>query len=168
MRVAVLCGGKGTRLGEPIKCLAEVAGRPFMDWKIDQLHGQGATRIMLLCGPYQDEFSERYSHRLGVTVHSDEQIGVEPALRHVATPDWWTWGDTLIHIGRLHTPTLPTMYVRRDPANANIAGIYLDVGLYSDTGNFTLVETTAVPHHINTPADRDETDAYLRRYGLFG
>ena len=43
--VLVLCGGKGTRLkgvtGEAPKALAPVAGRPFLDFLLEYLKGQG-------------------------------------------------------------------------------------------------------------------------------
>lgn len=50
--VAILCGGFGTRLGLPDKpkCLAEVAGRPFLDHLLALLHRHGAEHIILLAG----------------------------------------------------------------------------------------------------------------------
>jgi NDP-sugar pyrophosphorylase family protein len=54
--VVVLAGGLGTRLGKigsniP-KALVEVAGRPFLDWKIRQLSNQNVDSIYLLTGHF--------------------------------------------------------------------------------------------------------------------
>lgn len=161
MRVAVLCGGKGTRLGEPIKCLAPVAGRPFMDWKIEQLRSQGAHQIHLICGPFINKFIERYSNDTSITFSTDPQTGILDALEAVHAQQWWCMGDVLVKFGAFWTPTHPTMLVRRDP-RANIAGIYLDCGIYFGKECFTMREIEDVPWTINTPEERDLTDAYLR------
>jgi GTP:adenosylcobinamide-phosphate guanylyltransferase len=162
MRVAVLCGGKGTRLGEPIKCLTEVAGRPFMDWKIEQLEWAGATDIQLLCGPYEKEFRKRYGARVW-KVTPDNQSGVANALR-VVNHGWWTWGDTLIAV-RLWAPNESVMLVTRHPS-ANLAGIWLVVGLYYVKRLHRLIETKHGPYHINTREDLEATDAHIRRHGI--
>src|SRR6185369_1942531 len=94
MRVAVLAGGKGTRLGEPIKCLTEVAGRPFMDWKLEQLERCGATEVSLICGPFGEQFFERYGNECEIVV--DAQIGIPHALTFVPMLCWWTMGDVLL------------------------------------------------------------------------
>src|SRR5262249_2990503 len=51
---AILCGGRGTRLGgltEHLpKSLVPVAGRPFVDWQLDLLAGQGVTEVVLCAG----------------------------------------------------------------------------------------------------------------------
>lgn len=160
MRVAVLAGGKGTRLGEPIKCLTEVAGRPFMDWKIEQLERMGATDIVLIVGPFVAEFRQRYS----VEVVGDPQLGIR-ATHSVFPDDWfWTMGDVLLE-QPLKPLTESTMYVRYDE-NPNIAGLFLDCGLYFGKRDFRLVPTAAKPYHINTPADLGECDAYLRRHSF--
>lgn len=158
MRVAVLCGGKGTRLGEPIKCLTEVAGRPFIEWKIEQLERMGATELLFVAGPFATAF-----RRYGDCV-TDGQTGIATAVEYV--PDGWHWtmGDVLLE-QPLEPLTEPTMYVRRD-SNPNIAGIYLDCGLYYGTRNFRLVETAAQPWHINTRQDLERCDENLRRHSL--
>ena len=53
--VAVLAGGLGTRMAKRTgprlpKALLEVAGRPFIDFKLGQLAGEGATRVVMLLG----------------------------------------------------------------------------------------------------------------------
>lgn len=55
--VAILCGGLGTRLGlvDKPKCLAEVAGRPFLEHLLELLHRHGAERVVLLTGHLADQ-----------------------------------------------------------------------------------------------------------------
>lgn len=59
----ILVGGKGTRLQSVItdrpKPMAEVAGRPFVEWLILRLKSQGIQRI-LLCTSYLSEVIEMY------------------------------------------------------------------------------------------------------------
>lgn len=153
MRVAVLCGGKGTRLGEPIKCLTEVAGRPFMDWKLEQLERCGATDVHLLCGPFMIEFAKRYGKR--VLYEVDEQTGIRDALG--AWPWWWTMGDVLLE------QPLEGFAVNYVVPGEQIGGLWLDAGLYHGLGPWRQVKTPAHPWHINTPADLEETGAHLRR-----
>ena len=161
MRVAVLCGGKGTRLGEPIKCLTTVAGRPWMDWKLDQLREQGAFQIHLICGPYINAFIERYSNDPTITFSTDPQTGIPAALDAVHAMQWWTMGDVLCDFGRFTIPNHPVMLVRRDP-HPNIAGLYLDCGIYYGKRDFVLVETDAPTYHINTIDDLNRAEEHLR------
>ena len=50
----ILAGGRGTRLGTITdglpKPMVQVAGRPFIDWLLDQMRAQGFTEIVLLVG----------------------------------------------------------------------------------------------------------------------
>lgn len=54
MPVVVLAGGLGTRirhlLGEQPKPLADVAGRPFLEWVLRYLSAQGVRRVILSTG----------------------------------------------------------------------------------------------------------------------
>jgi len=158
VHVAVLCGGKGTRLGEPIKCLAEVAGRPFMDWKVEQLERHGATHLTLVVGPFFSEFHRRYGSRF--EYRTDAQGGIRAAIG--GWRGWWTMGDVLLD-QRLEGDGV--CFVR---AGEQIAGLWLDCGLYHGPGPWQMVPTAAVPWHINTRADMEKTGAHLRRHGLAG
>lgn len=156
MHVAVLCGGKGTRLGEPIKCLAEVAGRPFMDWKLEQLERCGATRVTLIVGPFFREFFRRYGS--SVEYRTDSQAGIRAALD--GWRGWWTWGDTL-----LEQPLVGENVCFVVPGE-HIAGLWLDAGLYHGPGPWRMEVTAATPWQINTPTDLMRCNEDLLRYGV--
>lgn len=157
MKVYVLCGGKGTRLGEQIKCLTDIHGKPFMDYKIQQLQDCGATDIRLIVGPYSQEFSH-----YGLPMITDDQTGIANVLRYILDNNWWTMGDVLLDYP-LHEADEPRMVVTRNTTVPNIAGIYLDCGLYYGKRDFTMVETDQSPLTINTPEDLE-----LTRYALMG
>ena len=59
----ILAGGLGTRLRSAVpdlpKCMAPVAGRPFLGWVIDYYRKQGITRFVLALG-YMHEAIEAY------------------------------------------------------------------------------------------------------------
>lgn len=159
MHVTVLCGGKGTRLGaDGPKCLVDINGVPFIEHKIDRLRRDGATSFTLLVGPYVNEFAY-----LRHPMVADEQEGVARALQYVREDAWWTMGDVLVR-HRLDARTDPMMLVKYAPEKANIAGLYLDCGLYYGKSGFRLVQT--VPQDlvltINTPADLEATREALR------
>lgn len=60
----ILAGGLGTRLrsvvSEVPKPLAPVAGRPFLDWLLDDLHAHGLRRLILATGYGSDQIENRY------------------------------------------------------------------------------------------------------------
>lgn len=86
----VLCGGQGTRLngalvpGTP-KCLAEVAGVPFMDHLIEKLREAGIRRVVLAVGYGRELIRSRYgkSWKRVEVVYSEETepLGTAGALR---------------------------------------------------------------------------------------
>ena len=63
MEAAILVGGKGTRLQSVVsdrpKPMAEVAGKPFLEWILAGLRDRGVTRVVL-CSGYMPEFIEGY------------------------------------------------------------------------------------------------------------
>ncbi|WP_428939601.1 nucleotidyltransferase family protein [Fontivita pretiosa] len=66
---AILAGGLGTRLRSVVsdrpKVLAEVSGRPFIEYLLDQLVLEGVRRAVLLCG----FMGEQVQQRLGSSYH---------------------------------------------------------------------------------------------------
>jgi phosphoheptose isomerase len=86
----ILAGGKGTRLSSVIadrpKPMADVEGRPFIEWLIRQLRAQGVRRIILSTGHMAELFEAWFGsgRRLGVEiVYSREQepLGTGGAMR---------------------------------------------------------------------------------------
>ena len=63
MECVVLAGGMGTRLRSAVpdlpKCLAPVAGRPFLAWLIDDLEEAGFDHVILSLG-YRHEVIEEW------------------------------------------------------------------------------------------------------------
>ncbi len=130
-QAALLVGGRGTRLGaltETIpKPLAPVAGRPFLDWQIEEVARHGFARITLLAGYKAEQIVERYAGRtvrdaaLEVLVES-EPLGTAGALKLFADKLEERFlllnGDTLFSVNLLDLPlhteqSLATLALRR-------------------------------------------------------
>ena len=89
-QAAILVGGRGTRLGALTetmpKPMAPVAGRPFLDWQVEEVARHGFDRITLLAGYKAQQITERYAGttvrgaRLEVLVEP-EPLGTAGALR---------------------------------------------------------------------------------------
>jgi D-glycero-alpha-D-manno-heptose 1-phosphate guanylyltransferase len=85
----ILAGGLGTRLQSVVKDIpkpmAEVAGRPFLDWLLDDLHRQGIREVILSVGYRQDVIRERYGNTYrGMAIRyssEDKPLGTGGALR---------------------------------------------------------------------------------------
>jgi phosphoheptose isomerase len=86
----VLCGGFGTRLQSVLasrpKSLAEVAGRPFLEWLLLALRRQGVTRVTLATGHLGDQIRGHLGNgaELGVRLtysHEDTPLGTGGAVR---------------------------------------------------------------------------------------
>ncbi|MCR6718755.1 MAG: HAD-IIIA family hydrolase [Chitinophagaceae bacterium] len=77
----ILAGGLGTRLKSAVpdlpKCMAPVAGRPFIYYVINYLRNQGIERIVFSLG-YKHEIVERYLHDEFSTLDYDCAIEAEP------------------------------------------------------------------------------------------
>jgi D-glycero-alpha-D-manno-heptose 1-phosphate guanylyltransferase len=87
----VLAGGFGTRvrhlLGELPKPLAPVAGRPFLDWVLRYLRGQGVRRAVLSAGYGAEQIARFASHvqLAGMQVESvaePEPLGTAGGFMH--------------------------------------------------------------------------------------
>jgi D-glycero-alpha-D-manno-heptose 1-phosphate guanylyltransferase len=77
----ILAGGLGTRLREAVpdlpKCMAPVAGRPFISYVIDSLRMQGVQRFILSLG-YKSEAIENYLKQQYPTLDYTVVIEKEP------------------------------------------------------------------------------------------
>jgi NDP-sugar pyrophosphorylase family protein len=106
----VLAGGLGTRIssvtqGRLPKVLVPVAGRPFLDHKIDEMHRLGVDRVLLLLGSHGDQVAEHVRSRawpLQIDHRSDGETlrGTGGAIKYAAgaldDEFWVTYGDTLL------------------------------------------------------------------------
>lgn len=171
MRIAVLCGGKGTRLGYSPKCLIPTCGRPFIEYKIEQLITQRFTDITLLVGPFVRDFMYLAGKYPQVTaLVRDDQTGVENALHQyekvTGLPlEWWCNGDTLLYLIAPIPKTVPDRSIGLatthliEPPNVN--GEFLDAGLYYGWPPFEWRICESKPRTINTPAQHADTEKYL-------
>lgn len=116
-QVCILVGGMGTRLGQLTatvpKPLLPVAGRPFLDWLIEDIARHGIPRITLLAGHFGDQIAHRYRGQVvrGATVEvlvEPKPLGTGGALRLFADEleeqFWLLNGDTRFDINLLDLP----------------------------------------------------------------
>jgi len=90
LEAVILAGGKGTRLRSVVsdrpKPMAEVAGKPFLEWLVLELRSQGIHQIILSTG-YLGEVVETYfgrGDRWGVTIRysrEESALGTGGAAR---------------------------------------------------------------------------------------
>ena len=86
----ILCGGQGKRLRGVIqdvpKAMAEIDGRPFLDFIFDHLKAQGITRVVLCTGYKADVIEAHYRGReRGMTVEFSKEnvpLGTGGALKN--------------------------------------------------------------------------------------
>ena len=66
-QAVILLGGKGTRLSAQFpdrpKCLAPVAGRPFLEWQFDWLKRNGIVRVLLAAGHLANVLEQHLADR---------------------------------------------------------------------------------------------------------
>lgn len=111
--VVVLAGGRGTRLAAVTgadlpKALVPVAGRPFIDWKLDELQEAGATEVVVLVGHHGDAVTEHLATRprpgLAVVTRDDGPLplgtggAVRAVLDQLPRQFWVTYGDSLLTV----------------------------------------------------------------------
>src|SRR2546426_5413320 len=111
--VAVLAGGLGTRMAKRTgprlpKALLEVAGRPFIDFKLAQLATGGVTQVVMLLGHGAGAIAEHvrdgaaYGLDIELLPDGDQLLGTGGAVRR-ALPQlgdvfWVTYGDTYLSV----------------------------------------------------------------------
>jgi D-glycero-alpha-D-manno-heptose 1-phosphate guanylyltransferase len=90
---AILAGGRGTRLQSVVadrpKVLAEVHGRPYLTYLLDELERAGLREVVLLTGYQANQVRDTLGAAYGTLrlVHSPEPtaLGTGGALRHALT-----------------------------------------------------------------------------------
>ena len=87
---AILAGGLGSRLKSVVadrpKALAEINGRPFLAYLLDQLSGAGIRRVVLCTGYLADQVKQEVGHERGPLsiLYSEEKtpLGTAGALKN--------------------------------------------------------------------------------------
>ena len=145
-QAVVLVGGLGTRLGEMArqvpKPLLEVAGKPFLDYILDELSRYPTIRdILLLAGHQAGQVVGRYDGRRwrGATisvVSEPAPLGTGGALRHAAARLGRKFlllnGDSFFDFNMLdlaapaHSPAIARVALKRDHAGDRYGRVLLD------------------------------------------
>lgn len=142
MQVAVLCGGLGTRLHGILppslaKPMADIAGRPFLEFVLDDIATQGADEFLMLVGHAATSVSDHFgpSYR-GIPIrysHEAQPLGTGGAVRNALALLRETFvlinGDTF---ARLDYSRL-VEYTQHEPLAMGLAWA-------EDTGRFGAVE----------------------------
>ena len=178
--MAVLCGGKGTRLGELTKntpkSLIEVAGRPFLEWPLEHYASQGIQRVVLCIGhlgeQIQAHFGTSFAGMALEYLKDEPQRGPINAWMNFAdlypVPFWWTYGDTYLPID-LREPAQSASYrIDNDGWAVGHPKGWIDYGLYYEANRIAHTLRVRVPqeqrfYEIGTPAALAETKDYFAR-----
>lgn len=110
--LCLLAGGRGTRLGERArdtpKPLVPVAGRPFIEYLLEEYARQGLSEVWLLVGHRGDAFrpllgdGERFGLRLHYRADGPRALGTAGAVRQVLPelPQRFlvTYADTFLRV----------------------------------------------------------------------
>jgi D-glycero-D-manno-heptose 1,7-bisphosphate phosphatase len=131
MKVAILCGGLGTRLGnlarELPKAMIPVAGRPFLEYVIDSFRG---LEIVLLTGHKSEVIEAHFGARVAYS-REREPLGTGGALRQardlLGERFLVTYGDVLRRFDydrfvREHREPALAVYERVTIGNADVDG----------------------------------------------
>ena len=108
LAVAVLAGGRATRLGslarETPKCLLDVAGRPFIHHQLEQLREQGVRRVVLCVGHLGEQIERAVGdgadHGLEIAYSFDGPLprgtagAIKQALPLLGNPFFVLYGDS--------------------------------------------------------------------------
>jgi len=110
---AVLAGGLGSRVASLTgpdlpKALLDLNGRPFLDWKLDELAREGVRDVLVLAGHGGDQIARHLadlphpSVRVSLLLDGGTPLGtggaVAAALPHLPDLFWVTYGDTLLDV----------------------------------------------------------------------
>lgn len=140
IRVAVLCGGLGTRLGELArdlpKVMTAVGGRPYLERVLESFAERGLRRFVLLTGYKHDVIEAHFGDggRFGMEIaysREPEPLGTGGALRearHLLGERFLlTYGDVLRRFDydrfvQRHEGNCLAVYPRLTIGNADVAG----------------------------------------------
>lgn len=145
-QAVILVGGLGTRLGEMTrlvpKPLLEVAGRPFLDYILDDLSRYPTIQDILLLAGYQagqvvDRYDGKRWRGAHVSVISEPaQLGTGGALKHAAdrldAKFLLLNGDSFFDVNMLdvaapaHSPAIVRVALKKDHAGDRYGRVLLD------------------------------------------
>ena len=145
-QAVILVGGLGTRLGEMTrlvpKPLLEVAGRPFLDYILDELSRYATIQDILLLAGYQagqviDRYDGKRWRGAHVSVISEPaQLGTGGALKHAAdrldakflllNGDSFFDFNMLDLAAPLHSPAIVRVALKKDHAGDRYGRVLLD------------------------------------------
>jgi MurNAc alpha-1-phosphate uridylyltransferase len=108
--VAILAGGRGTRLGSIAqtvpKLLVDIAGRPFAEYQLDELRSQGVTRVVYCLGHLGEQVVDalgngsRWGMQFDFVMDGPVLLGTGGALRRATTMTgerfFVLYGDSLL------------------------------------------------------------------------
>jgi NDP-sugar pyrophosphorylase family protein len=168
MKVAILAGGMGTRLGDLARGLPKpmvpINGRPFLEWVLDSFAARGLREIVLLTGHrgevIEEHFGDGAAFGVGIVYSREhEPIGtggaVRQARRLLGDRFLLTYGDVLRRFDydrfvTEHSEPCLAVYRRISAGNAEIEGdrvIRFDKGApelpYIDAG-FCVMPATVI------------------------
>ena len=145
-QAAILVGGRGTRLGSLTdaipKPMVEVAGRPFLDWLVEEVARFGIPRLTLLAGYLGHSIAERYDgqrvrdSRIEVLIEP-EPLGTAGGLRLFADRLEERFlllnGDTRFDVNLLDLPrhageAIATLALRRTAPGARYGTVEVEAG----------------------------------------
>ncbi|MEK6372835.1 MAG: sugar phosphate nucleotidyltransferase [Acidobacteriota bacterium] len=131
MKVAILCGGLGTRLGdltrELPKAMIPVAGRPFLDYVVESFRG---FEVILLTGHQSQIIEDHFGDRVAYS-REREPLGTGGALRQardlLGDRFLVTYGDVLRRFDydrfvREHPEPALAVYERITAGNTDVDG----------------------------------------------
>jgi len=139
MKVVILCGGLGTRLGELTRGLPKpmipIGGRPYLERVIESFAERGLRELVLLTGHRAEAIEEHFGDgsRFGVSIvysREAEPLGTGGALRearhHIDSRFLLTFGDVLRRFDydrfvQQHPGNCLAVYPRLTTGNADVA-----------------------------------------------
>ena len=104
MQVVILCGGRGTRLGQESeirpKPLVEIGGKPIL-WHIMKHYAHYGHTDFVLCLGYKGEMIKEYFLNYGYMENDiTVELGSTPKVRHHSTHSEDGWKVTLANTGQ--------------------------------------------------------------------
>ncbi len=130
MKIAILCGGQGTRLREHTETLpkpmVEIGGRPML-WHIMQIYSHFGLREFVLCLGYKGSVIKDYfrNYRFRST-DLEVRLGVESSVRTLGAGNEQDWTVSLIETGERAQTGARVFRVREHLGNQTFCLTYGD------------------------------------------